>query len=87
MSSQIQEPLQSPLLKCRLRRKTAANTAVSVSKSTELTAVSVEAITAEDPRSVPVIPESVQSSPVIPDPDGNEQPDLFASLSQVPDIF
>ncbi len=68
MSSQIQDPLQSPTLKRRLRRKRAAKTAVSVSESTELTAVSEEAITAEDPRSVPVIHESVQSSPVIPEP-------------------
>ncbi len=85
MSSQIQDPLQSPTLKRRLRRKRAAKTAVSVPESTELTAVSVEAITAEDPRSVPVIPESVQSSPVIPDPDCNDQPVLLPSLSQVPD--
>ncbi len=68
MSSQIQDPLQSPTLKRRLRRKRAAKTAVSVSESTELTAASEEAITAEDPRSVPVIHESVQSSPVSPEP-------------------
>ncbi len=68
MSSQIQDPLQSPTLKRRLRRKRAAKSAVSVSESTELTAASEEAITAEDPRSVPVIHESVQSSPVSPEP-------------------
>ncbi len=84
MSSPIQDPLQSPTLKCRLRRKRAAKTAVSVSESTELTTVSVESITAEDPRSVPDIPESVQSSPVTPDPDCNGQPVLLPSLSQVP---
>ncbi len=63
MSSQIQDPLQSPTLKRRLRKR-AAKTAVSVSESTELTAAREEAITAEDPRSVPV----VQSSPVSPEP-------------------
>ncbi len=79
VSSQIQDPLQSPMLKCRLRRKRAAKTAVSVSESNELTAISVETITAEDPRSVPVV------CPVIPDPDCNDQPVLLPSLSQVPD--
>ncbi len=63
MSSQIQDPLQSPMLKCRLRRKRAAKTAVSVSESNELTAISVETIAAEV---LGLFQLSVQSSPVIP---------------------
>lgn len=83
--SQIQDPLPSPTLKRRLRRKRAVKTAVPVSESTELTAVSVEALTTENPRAIPVIPKSVQSSPVIPEPDCRDQPALLPSLSQVPD--
>ncbi|KAI2666338.1 Muscle M-line assembly protein unc-89 [Labeo rohita] len=84
-SSLIQDPFQSPTLKRRLRRKKAAKTAVSISESTELTAVSAEVINTEDPRSVPVLPESVQSSLVIPEPYCSALPVLSPSLSQVPD--